>query len=171
MQKFINPNGLIGIFEGSAVQELDGNDPTSFKLPVKIWLKGDPKGADLNQVDAFNILDFFVFSQDMFDFIDKLTGQSWPRRKATVFWQGERLEKDYAAIIIQNYQEIGILKANEADWQPDARYPVRHDVVIQNGIALDQELKFPVVDDDLIADLKDANLTFWTTRYPSSESF
>ena len=62
------------------------------------------------------------------------------------------------------------MRATEADWTPDAAYPVRQDVRLDHYVALDKELLFPVLSDALVDHLRQAGFTFETRRYPLAET-
>ncbi len=169
MQKFVNPDGIVAHFEGPAVSELARHDPARHRLPVKVTLRGKQSPEDVEQVDAFNALDFFILSTEMADEIDRMTKRPWPRRRAIVQNNNQKLAKDYCVLIIDHIAKIGVLTAAEADWTPDARYPVIPDALNGKHLALDAELKFPVVSEELILHLENSGFNFYTNSYPVKE--
>ncbi len=166
MQKFVNPEGLIAHFEGGAVSELGRHDPKRHKLPVKLTLRGQTTSDDLKAIDAFNALDFFIVSADLADAIDTFTNSQWPRRRAFLFLNGQKLDRDYVVLILNRMVKVGAFKATEADWTPDASYPVVPGALGDFDMALDEELKFPVLSDQLVDALNAKGYSFSSRAYP-----
>jgi hypothetical protein len=166
VQKFVNPKGLIGFFEGSAVEELANTGGNPHRLPVKVQLQGNPRGIDPAQHDAFNVLDFFILSDELCDFIDRVTNRSWPRRRAFVFWNGRQLDRAFSVLLVDISKSLGVLKATAADWTPDARYPVKVDALGLDDMALDAELKFPVISNALVDAILSEGFKAQTVEYP-----
>ncbi len=166
MQKFVNPDGIVAHFEGPAVSELARHDPARHRLPVKVTLRGKKGIEDVENVDAFNVLDFFILTTKMADAIDSFTKRQWPRRRAFVYDNNQRLGQEYCVLVLDRIKKVGVLTATEADWTPDANYPVMSNALVEDHLALDAELKFPVVSDQLVAHLKDTGFNFYARSYP-----
>ncbi|MEO1483367.1 MAG: hypothetical protein AAFU77_14765 [Myxococcota bacterium] len=148
------------------MSELAVHDPTRHQLPVKVTLRGKHRIDDVEKVHAFNSLDFFILSNDMADAVDEFTQCRWPRRRAVVHYNNRKLRAEYCVLVIDRLQKVGTLTAAEADWTPDASYPVAPNALGVGHLALDEELKFPIISDTLVAYLIDAGFHFFTKAYP-----
>ena len=170
MQKIVTPSGMVATFEGSAVRELSAHDSARHRLPVTVQLRGNVPREQLALWDAFNALDVMIVTSQMAAEIRAFSDRDWPLRPARVFCQGAQLNKDFVVLIIDVHSPISVLRATEADWAPDAAYPVQPEACLEHGVALDKELLFPVLSDDLIDHLRRAGFAFEARRYPVSQT-
>ena len=170
MQKLVTPSGMVATFEGSAVYELSAHDPERHRLPVTVQIRGNVPRQQLTRWDAFNALDLMIVTSQMAAEIRAFSDRDWPLRRARVFCQGVQLDKDFVVLIIDVHAPIGVLRATEADWTPDAAYPVRPEARLEHDVALDKELLFPVLSDELVDHLRRAGFAFEARRYPVSRT-
>lgn len=168
MFKIVNPKGIKSWFDGNAFNEIVGHDDKNYNASVSVQMSGTFDYQDLSELDALNVLDVFVLSEELFDEITRLTCRDWLRRKANVFFNGNELPKNYFVLLIDVWEPVGRFKAIEADWDPWANYPVRKDVQMKHGIAWDKELQFPVISREIYGGINSREFNVNWHEYPSA---
>lgn len=166
MYKIINQPGIVSNFEGTSISEVTTREGISKKLPVTIRVDGDLKsGLSMADIDAFNVLDIFVVSDEVYKVISSASGEVIPR-STFVFFKGDKLEKKYYTLFLGDSVPIGTLTANDVDWLPDANHPIKSSYVCPVDIALDKELKFPVISSSLKDKIESEGLLVNFRKYP-----
>lgn len=165
MYKIINPPKVRLVFEGKGVSSLFSKKKT---LPILINVIVDNKDLkDVAAIDGFNILDIQIVSEKIKSILNRNINESEVDFiPVKLIHNGAFINQKYYALDIKKYINIGCLSATNADWMPDAQYPVKN-IEVDNLIFLDKELKFPIFSEKMVREINSKNLNITFFKYPS----